>query len=95
MSTACAATSHTLLAAMTARNQAALKTLVEEHGVQLRAFPAEVLAALRAAAETLVEEAAAADAFSARVVASYRAFRAQVFETTRISEQAFLDARQG
>lgn len=95
VSTACAATSHTLLAEMTARNQAALKTLVEEHGVQLRPFPPEVLAALRAAAETLVEEAASADPFSARVVASYRAFRAQVFETTRISEQAFLDARQG
>jgi TRAP-type mannitol/chloroaromatic compound transport system substrate-binding protein len=95
VSTACAATSHTLLAEMTARNQTALKTLVEEHGVQLRPFPPEVLAALRQVAETLIDEAADADPFTARVVASYRDFRDQVFETTRISEQAYLEARRG
>lgn len=93
VATACESTSHTMLAEMTARNQAALRTLVEEHGVTVLAFPDDVLAALRDTSETVIREAAEADAFTGRVFASYDAFRQQVMQTTRISEHAYLNAR--
>lgn len=93
VSTACEATSHTMLAEMTARNQNALATLINEHRVQVLPFPDSVLDALREATEAVVDEAAAADAFTARVVASYRQFREAVMQTTHISEHAFLNAR--
>jgi TRAP-type mannitol/chloroaromatic compound transport system substrate-binding protein len=44
---ACKVVNQDMLAEYTARNPAALETLVNEHGVELRKFPDEVLAKLR------------------------------------------------
>lgn len=91
--TACSAVSHEMLAEFTARNQQALKTLVDEHGVTLLPFPDDVLAALRETSEAVVLELARADDNAARIYESFSAFRKQVVQSTRIAEQAYLGAR--
>ena len=91
--TAARATNEDMMAEFTAHNNDALKALVEEHAVQLRQFPAEVLTALRRHAAEVVAEVAETDAFAGRVHDSYQTFLARVSEWTAISEKAYLDAR--
>ncbi|HHJ13754.1 MAG TPA: TRAP transporter substrate-binding protein [Gammaproteobacteria bacterium] len=82
-----------ILTEMIARNNQALQTLVQEHQVQLRKLPDDVLARLRELSQEVVAEIADKDALSRRVYESYLAFREQVMAWSRISEQAFLQAR--
>ncbi|HSN70040.1 MAG TPA: TRAP transporter substrate-binding protein [Steroidobacteraceae bacterium] len=90
---ACRATNDTMLAEFTARNHEALATLVNEHGVELRAFPTEVLARLKVLSREVVAEKASQDPMFAKVLASYSAFESRVSEWMRISEQAYLATR--
>jgi len=90
----CAAENDAMLAEYTARNQQALDVLMREHGVQLRRLPDDVLAALRRAADTVLEDLAASDPFARRAYDSMRAFRAQAQAWHSISEEAFLQARR-
>ena len=83
---ACMAENDYLLAEFNTRNHTSLNTLVEEHGVQLRRFPDDVLDALRGFSLEVVEELAATDPMSGRVLESYRAFAAEVSAWLRISE---------
>ncbi len=87
------ATNEDMMADFTAHNNDALKALVEKHGVALRRFPPEVLAALREHADAVVAELAETDDLAWRIHASYQAFYARVREWTDISERAYLDAR--
>lgn len=82
-----------MLADFTARNNKALKSLVEEHGVELRKFPDEVLLKLRELSEQVIADEVANDPLSAKVYESFKAFNDQVVEYHRISEQAYLNAR--
>lgn len=91
--TACEATSHTMLAEMTARNNGALTTLVEEHGVDVRPLPPEVLAALKVESEQYLAEAEKGEPLLARAAESIRKFRVEMLQGTAIAEQAFLNAR--
>lgn len=90
----CAAENDAMLAEYTARNQQALDVLMREHSVQLRRLPDDVLAALRRAADTVLEDLAASDPFARRAHDSMRAFRAQAQAWHSISEEAFLQARR-
>jgi len=90
---AAAATNVRMQSEYVARNQQALETLINEHGVQLHAWPEDIIAALRETAKTVVAEFAANDPFTARVHASYQAFRAQSAASTRIAEEHFLASR--
>jgi len=83
-----------MLAEYTARNQQALVTLVEKHGVQLRQFPDDLLRELKRYSAEVVETAAARDPMAQRVWASQKAFRDQVAPWTRHSLKAFLDLRE-
>ncbi|MEZ5441655.1 MAG: TRAP transporter substrate-binding protein [Lysobacterales bacterium] len=87
-------TNEDMLADFTANNQAALETLVNEHGVDLRPFPREVLNALREASETVVAEVAARDAFAAEVYDSYRQFLQRARRWHDVSERAYYAARE-
>jgi TRAP-type mannitol/chloroaromatic compound transport system substrate-binding protein len=78
-----------------ARNNQALQTLVNEHKVDVRKLPDEVIDRLRELSETVVAEVAQKDALSQRVYDSFRAFRQQVVEWQNISERAYLNARTG
>jgi len=77
----------------TARNNQALKDLVEKHGVQLRPFPDEVLEKLKGLSVEVLEELAAKDPMSKKVYESYKAYKENVQEYHKISEQAYLNAR--
>ena len=82
-----------MLDEFTARNNAALVQLVDEHGVELRRLPDDVLARLKEVSASVVAEFAAGDPMAQRVHASYMQFLEQVRAYHRISEQAYMDAR--
>jgi TRAP-type mannitol/chloroaromatic compound transport system substrate-binding protein len=82
-----------MLSEYTARNQQALQTLINKHGVELRHFPEDVLRELKTIAEDVVEEAAKADPLSKKVWASQKTFKQQVSQWTEVSEATFLRAR--
>ena len=84
-----------MLAEYNARNNAALRTLVEEHGVEIRRFPDEVLARLRQLSEEVVAEIADRDPLSRKVYESYQRFRTEAIHWSDISERAYLNARSG
>ncbi len=77
----------------TARNNAALQSLIEEHGVQLRKFPDDVLRKLQESAHQVYAEMAASDPMTAKVYASFRTFLDDVEAYHRISEQAYINTR--
>ncbi len=77
----------------TARNQQALDTLVNQHGVELRQFPDEVLARLKTLSQEVIQEIADGDEMSQKVHASYFSFMEQVRKWTAKSEEVFLQHR--
>ncbi len=91
---ACKVVNQDMLAEYTARNNAALHTLVNKHKVDLRQFPDDVLAKLRQLSDEVVAEVAAKDKLTKQVYESFRTFRDQVMEWHKVSEQAYLRARE-
>ncbi len=77
----------------TARNNRALKELVEVHGVKLRRLPDDVIIALKQAAQEAVKELAASDPMAAEAYASFSEFYEGVKHYHSISEQAYINAR--
>ena len=58
---ACRATNDNMLAEFTARNHEALATLIDEHGVELRPFPDDVLRRLKELSHEVIDEIAGRD----------------------------------
>ncbi len=83
--TACIAENSFLLAEFNTRNHQALQTLVEEHQVELRRFPDDVLEALQRHSVDVMDELAADNPMVARVYASYRSFSANIGPWLEIS----------
>jgi len=83
--TACFAENSFLLAEFNTRNHEALRTLTEEHGVELRRFPDDVLEALEGFSIEVMNELAARDPLVARIYASYQNFRTQIGPWLEIS----------
>ena len=83
-----------MLSEFTARNNAALDTLINEHGVQLRRLPDDVIAALRASSKEVVAEIAEADPLAKRIYESYMAYLEDVRRYHSISEQAYMNLRE-
>ena len=77
----------------TVNNSKALKTLVEEHGVDIRPLPEEVLRELYAISEEVLAEEAAKDAMFAKVLKSINEYRARVRDFHELTEQAYDRAR--
>jgi len=90
---ACRVVNLDMQAEYAARNPGALQQLIEEHGVQLRSYPADVLAQLRTVSEEVVAEVAAKDPFSQKVYDSYKSFLDGARKFNRISDLAYLMAR--
>ena len=90
---ACRAINQEVLDEFTARNATALKTLVEEHRVQLRRLPDDVLQRFRELSADVLREAASDDELARRILDSYQAFLADARNYRAISEQAYVDAR--
>ncbi len=87
------ATNDDMLSEFTARNNTALRTLLDEHGVELRRLPDDVIDALREAAHAVVAEVAETDALSRRIYDSYMNFLRDVRSYHEISEQAYVNVR--
>jgi len=90
---ACQASVMDTLSDFTYNNGIALKKLVEEHGVELRRFPDEVLDRLEEISIELLEEMAAENELMGRIYASYKAYTDIVRPWTTISDQAILNMR--
>ncbi len=90
---ACQAANQDMQAEFTARNGSALKVLLEQHNVELREFPKEVLTRLKQLTTEVLQELAANDVDSARIYTSWQEFAKQVTPWTSISEAAYLKTR--
>ena len=91
--TAAQASGDDMLSEFTMRNAQALQTLLDEHDVQLRPFPADVLAALKIASEAVVRESAAGDPLSERILESQRQHQRVLEAYHDITERAYMNAR--
>ncbi len=77
----------------TARNAEALKQLVNEHGVERRRLPDEVLEALEKTSQEAVEDLVAGNDQARRIYESYRDFRDSVMPYIAVAEQSALNVR--
>jgi TRAP-type mannitol/chloroaromatic compound transport system substrate-binding protein len=91
---ACKVVNQDMLAEYTARNNAALQTLINKHKVQLRQFPDDVLKKLRNLSDQVVAEVANKDKMSKQVYESFKQFRDQAMAWHKISEQTYMRARE-
>lgn len=91
---AASAINQDMLNEFTARNNAALQTLLNEHGVELRPLPDEVVNRLREISAEILDEVAANDPLSKRIVESYKQFHHEVRQWSAISEEAYFNVRE-
>ncbi len=92
LETACRASNQDMLDEFTARNAAALRTLIEQ-GVQVRQLPSDVLRRFSELTMDVLREAAGEDDLNRRILDSYQTFLAEVRGYHAISEQAYVNAR--
>ena len=90
---ACQAETMAMLAEFDARNGVALKTLIEEHGVQLHPFPDDVLAAFGKASQHLMGEFETADDITRRIYGTFKRFRDDVLPWSKIADQGYMNMR--
>lgn len=86
-------TNQFMLDEYTRRNADALDTLVNEHKVELRRLPDEVLDRLRELSRDVLEDTANADPLNRQVWDSMEAFREKVWAYHAISEKSLYDLR--
>ena len=89
VSVACQAANNDMLGEFMARNGDALSTLVNEHNVQLKKFPDQMLRRLREVSEELVGDIAGKDADTKKIHAAFVAFRDKAAEWTNLSETSY------
>lgn len=83
-----------MLDEFTARNNRALRQMIEQHNVKLRRLPDDVLAALYQGAQEAMARLVAEDPMAAKVNASFEAFLKDVRAYHEISEQSYINARR-
>ncbi|MGI9366205.1 MAG: TRAP transporter substrate-binding protein [Rhizobiaceae bacterium] len=93
VSSACAAENIRSLGESEWMNAARLKVLIEEKGVQLRDYPADIIKAAKLATIEALDTLAARDELTAGAVASFRAASAHLENWSSQSVQKFLAAR--
>lgn len=83
-----------MLAEFDARNADALRTLLDEHGVELKKFPNDILNAIGEASGAVVREVGeGGDDITRRVYESFMRARATSIAWTKIAHSAYADAR--
>jgi TRAP-type mannitol/chloroaromatic compound transport system substrate-binding protein len=92
---ACATEASFALAEMERLNAEALAALMSRHNVQLRTFPADLIAAARRQAADVLAELGGRNEAARKVHDSYAAFRERTAAWSRISLRAVLEAREG
>ena len=81
------------LSEYTARNNAALRELVEDHGVIVRQLPDDVISELHRISEAVVSEIPGDDPLARRIYESYIQFKTDVVSYHEISERAYINMR--
>ncbi len=81
------------LAEFNAKNGAALKTLIDDHGVILREFPDEVYKTMAEASKDVLAKAGATDPLTQKVYDSFVAFRQQASHWSALSDQGYMNKR--
>lgn len=76
-----------------ARNADALQNLIDNHGVQLKKLPDDVIMALRETSEQVLQESVAGNPLAERIYASWRDYRRKAEVYQRTAEQAFVNTR--
>ena len=77
----------------TARNNDALETLLNEHKVELRRYPQDVLDKARELSGEVVKKLGDSNDLAGRIYESYTTFEGKVEKWHEVSEQAYLNAR--
>ncbi|MGD9807130.1 MAG: TRAP transporter substrate-binding protein [Deferribacterales bacterium] len=88
---ACARANVWMLTKFESQNNIYLKKLVNEHHVQLKKFPADVLAKFKVLSEEVIQEVTEKDAMSKKVYESYSAFKKDISEWAKLSEAMFYE----
>lgn len=78
---------------LTARNNEALQTLVNDYGIEVRRLPDDVLLEFRRLSNDVVSELAETDDTTRKVYASWSKFLSGVSAYHRIAEDAYIEAR--
>ena len=93
--TAALAANTDMLAEYTARNNSALRELIDQHHVELRRLPDDVLNEIRMVSEQMIQEMVNGDddELSRRIYESWRRYRDDVVAYHEISERAYINAR--
>jgi TRAP-type mannitol/chloroaromatic compound transport system substrate-binding protein len=96
--TAADAATRDILSEYNARSGPALRTLIRDHGVIVRALPEDVLMACGEKSNEVLNEIYAADRspnrIVQRIIEDFLEFRQTIVPWTRVGEQAFLNARR-
>ena len=82
-----------VLSEFVARNNGALKTLMSKHGVVLKQFPADVLAGFSTLSSQIINDLAARDSLSRRVLENIVEYRKAAVAWTSLSETTYTAAR--
>lgn len=93
LETACKSVNQDMLDEFTARNRLALKDLIEQHQVQLKRLPDDVLRRLYQASQQVLQELAASSESARAIYESATAFQKDVARYHSIAEQAYFEAR--
>jgi len=93
--TACRVANQDMAAEYIARNNDALETLVNEHNVELRELPAEVINKLRTLSQEVTSELGNTDPLARKIFDSYSDFYDKSRAWLDISERAYLNLRSG
>ena len=91
--TCASATNDRMAAEFTARNAEALQTLIRDHGVQVRAYPDDVMRELQRLSAEVLAGASGTDPMFRRVLESLQAFRQTMTPYINIAERAMLNSR--
>jgi TRAP-type mannitol/chloroaromatic compound transport system substrate-binding protein len=91
---ACAAENASTMSEYNYKNASALDTLVKKHKVQVRSFAPEIMQALKTTSDKVLAEAAANDAFTGKVFASFKASLANSMKWGALSEEPYTLARR-
>jgi TRAP-type mannitol/chloroaromatic compound transport system substrate-binding protein len=75
------------------QNAIYLDVLTKEKGATLKAYPDDVLAAARGAADAVFDDLAGKSEIAGEIIASYRAARARIQPWSKVSQAALLAAR--
>ena len=78
-----------MLSEFEAKNNFYLKKLIDEHNVQLRKFPDDVLNTLRRYAAEVIDELVSKDAMSNKIYASFSEFQKNVNNWANLSEKEY------